>query len=81
MMSRQCERVMDYLRSHYCITAREAMNDLGIYRLGARIWDLKKAGIPIQSGWMDVKNRYGETCRIRMYWLTGEPREELDRVK
>jgi len=81
MLSRQCERVLDYLRNHYYITAKEAMNDLGIFRLGARIWDLKKAGVPIQSGWKEVTNRFGETCRVRMYWLTGEPRKELENVK
>lgn len=80
-MDTQCKRIVAYLQSHYSITALEAMNELGIFRLGARIWDLKKQGYPIQSGWRDVRNRFGEECRVKMYWLPGEPREELASVK
>ena len=44
-MNPQSVRLLNYLRNHLHITALEAMNDLGIFRLGARIWDLKQAGI------------------------------------
>lgn len=68
-MNPQSIRLLAYLRNHLYITALEAMNDLGIFRLGARIWDLKQAGVQIQSGWMVVKNRFGEDCRIKKYWI------------
>jgi len=68
-MNPQSVRLLAYLRNHLYITALEAMNDLGIFRLGARIWDLKQAGIQIQSDWRVVKNRFGEDCRIKAYWL------------
>lgn len=68
-MNPQSIRLLAYLRNHLYITALEAMNDLGIFRLGARIWDLKQAGIQIQSDWRVVKNRFGEDCRIKAYWL------------
>lgn len=68
-MNPQSIRLLAYLRTHLYITALEAMNDLGIFRLGARIWDLKQAGIQIQSDWRVVKNRFGEDCRIKAYWL------------
>lgn len=68
-MNPQSIRLLNYLRNHLYITALEAMNDLGIFRLGARIWDLKQAGIQIQSDWRVVKNRFGEDCRIKAYWL------------
>ena len=68
-MNPQSIRLLAYLRNHMYITALEAMNDLGIFRLGARIWDLKQAGIQIQSDWRVVKNRFGEDCRIKAYWL------------
>lgn len=68
-MNPQSVRLLAYLRNHLYITALEAMNDLGIFRLGARIWDLKQAGVQIQSDWMVVKNRFGEDCRIKKYWI------------
>ncbi len=71
----QTERIRAYLESHYCITPKQAMDDLGIYRLGARIYDLKKEGVPIKSGWLKTKNRYGEKTRVRMYWIAGKPEE------
>lgn len=48
-MSNQEKRVLDLLYKYPAITAKLAMDKAGIYRLGARIWDLKKAGIPIQD--------------------------------
>jgi hypothetical protein len=73
--------VLAYLKNHYCITAKHAMDELGIFRLGARIYDLKAQGVPIKSGWMTVKNRRGEDCRVKMYYLTGEPAAEFEKVK
>jgi hypothetical protein len=48
----------------------DAWNYLGVYRLGARIWDLKnKRGINITKHMVDVPNRYGETCKVAEYRL------------
>ena len=77
-MNPQSIRLLAYLRNHLYITALEAMNDLGIFRLGARIWDLKQAGIQIRSDWMVVKNRFGEDCRIKAYWLAQGGRKNED---
>ena len=78
---KQTERVHEYLRTHYYITAKQAMDELGIFRLGARIWDLKNQGVPVQSGWTKVKNRYGEECRVKMYYLRGCPEEVFKKVR
>ncbi len=72
-MDKQTLRVHEYMKSHYYITAKEAMEELGIFRLGAWIFDLKAQGVPVKSGWKTVKNRYGEDCRVKMYYLTGYP--------
>ena len=72
-MDKQTVRVHEYMKSHYYITSKEAMEELGIFRLGARIFDLKEQGVPVKSGWKTVKNRYGEDCRVKMYYLTGYP--------
>ena len=65
----QNERLLRYLRTHKSITPMEAWSSLGIYRLGARIHDLKKAGHIIDSKTATVQNMFGEDCQVAMYSL------------
>lgn len=71
----QTEKVKAYLETHYGITAKQAMDELGIYRLGARIYDLKKQGVPVKSAMVAVPTRSGEMTNVKLYWLTGKPEE------
>lgn len=71
MRAAQDVRVLEYLQTHEHITPMEALNELGIFRLGARAYDLKKAGHPIRSEWVEVENRFGEKCRVKAYSLEG----------
>lgn len=73
----QTQMLKEYLETHYSITPKQAMDELGIYRLGARIYDLKKAGVKIKSSLIEVPTRHGETTRVKMYWIPGEPKEAL----
>ena len=43
----QTQRVLDYIRQFGSITAIDAVRDLGVMRLAARISDLKKEGYDI----------------------------------
>lgn len=43
-MEKQNAIVLQYLREHPSLTPPVAYNDLGIYRLGARIFDLREKG-------------------------------------
>ena len=43
----QTQKVLDYMRQHGSIDQWRAIKDLHVLRLGARIWDLKAAGVPI----------------------------------
>ena len=63
----QCQRLQQYLTEHGAIDPMTAWNALGIYRLGARIFDLKASGIKIISDTVSVKNRFGEECRVASY--------------
>lgn len=65
----QKERVLDYLKTHTSITPMEAWNKLGIYRLGDAIFKLRKDGHDIKSSLTEVKNRFGESCRVAEYRL------------
>lgn len=63
----QEQRILDYLDEFGSITPLEAMRDLGIMRLGARIFDLKASGYAIVKDTVAVKNRFGELTRIARY--------------
>lgn len=55
----QRERVLDYIRAMGSITQLEAIKELGVLRLSAVIFDLKKEGYAIKSELVPVKTRYG----------------------
>ena len=65
----QTEKILDYMERHGSITPLEAMNKLGIMRLGARIFDLKDSGIKIVTERVTEKNRFGELCSLARYSL------------
>ena len=67
MKQTQCERLRDYLIARGSVTPMEAWSILGIYRLAARIHDLKRAGHPISSGQTTVANAWGEKFRVSRY--------------
>lgn len=61
---------LKYLKENESITAMEALNELGIFRLASRICDLRQSGVEISNQWKEVENRFGEKCRIKEYFLT-----------
>ena len=71
MKQTQNQMVLDMLRSHpEGSTPRDAMQELGVSRLAARINDLKNMGYVIDSQLMKVITRYG-TTRVASYTLRG----------
>jgi len=68
-MSTQSERLIKYLQQYGSIDPMTAWQELGIYRCGARIFDLKAAGHNINSKTKKVRNRFGEECRVALYVL------------
>ena len=63
----QKERISKYLDDFGSITPLEAMRDLGIMRLGARIWEMIRDGEPIVRETECATNRYGQTTRYARY--------------
>ena len=55
----QKQAVVNYMDKFGSIPPREAVSDLGIYRLAAVIHDLKKAGYPIMTELVTMKTQYG----------------------
>lgn len=67
----QCELVLEYMREHGSITARQAANELGVQRLAARIGDLRKQGYFIRRTMVTGKNRYGKRVSFAEYRQEG----------
>jgi len=65
----QNKRLLNYLEQGETINPLKAWNELGIYRLASRVCDLRKQGIEVKDRWLDVSNRYGESIRVKQYYL------------
>lgn len=64
----QNERVYDHLLTRGSIHPLESWSLLGVYRLAARIHDLRKDHNIGQES-IEVTNRYGETVKVAEYYL------------
>lgn len=65
----QVERINQYMVDFGGITQLDAVRDLGIMRLAARIADMRAAGMTISDEWVHTKNRYGEKVKFKRYKL------------
>ena len=65
----QAQRIVDYIRKNGSISALEAVQDLGVLRLSARIYDLAKAGYSLNKRMVSSKNRFGEEVSFARYYL------------
>ena len=65
----QNEEILRHLLTYGKITSLEAMNKYRIMRLGARIYDLKKQGYPINTYLRVGKSRSGESMVFAEYRL------------
>ena len=63
------QRVFDYMVEFGSITSLQAFADLGNSRLSATIFPLKKKGVGIKDETLMVRNRFGDKCRIKKYWI------------
>lgn len=69
----QRERVVQYIKEVGSITAWEAMKELGVMQLAARLCELKDEGYRFGKQTEKGKNRYGDPCRWTRYTLEKEP--------
>lgn len=65
----QQQRLLGYLYENKIINPLEAWENLGIYRLSAKVFDLRKLGYDIKTERLTVKNRYNEHCVVAQYRL------------
>ena len=60
--------VLTHIKQHGSITALQAI-ELGIYRLSARVYELRKMGHEIVTHTLEMPNRYGTTSKFARYTL------------
>lgn len=68
----QGDKILKYLKDFGSITAYEAVIDLGITQLAARLCELKARGYEFDKEMQTGKNRYGENTHYIRYSLKGE---------
>lgn len=71
-MRKQVQRVLDYIEQFGSITSLDAFKDLGITRLSAVIFDLRKQGYNVCSNTEVQLNRYGEKAHFSRYYIPKE---------
>ena len=64
----QCARLNEALQLGP-VNPLKAWADLGIYRLSARVLDLRSKGIEIKTRPLQVTNQFGEPTRVAEYYL------------
>ena len=72
MITNQKVIIEKWLHDYGSITGKQAMEDCGVYRLSAVIFDLRKKGVNIETHTLAVKNRYGGISRVAQYQLKGD---------
>ena len=67
MKPTQCDLILDYMKRFGSINPMQALQDIGCFRLAARISDLKKKGYQIKSERVSYKNRLDEVKSYNEY--------------
>lgn len=67
--SSQCAAIRRHLEAGNSITAVQALDAFGCFRLAARIKDLSNAGLPVERTLVAVINRDGKKVRVAEYRL------------
>lgn len=63
------QTVLAHLRYVGPITPLVALENYGILRLGARVWDLRRDGHAIKTDMVSGTDRFGNPVRYAMYTL------------
>ena len=65
----QQERIIKHLMRGRKLTRAQAMEQLGIANVTARISELRQAGYDIADTWKTQRNRFGDVCKFKVYYL------------
>lgn len=62
-------RILKHLKRK-SLTRAQAMDELGIANITARVSELRQAGHDIQDKWKTARNRFGDACKYKIYFLS-----------
>lgn len=67
----QNTRILAWLKSGRKLTPLDALYQFGCFRLGARIYDLRRRGEVIQSRTIEITSPavYNGKKRVKQYWI------------
>ncbi len=68
-LNTQAKRLLDHLSTGATIHRWQAMIDLGIAELSARIIDIERAGYVVNKPRISITNRFGEKANVTEYSL------------
>ena len=71
-LGKTLENIYKYMETHGGITQAEAFLELGVGRLGARIYDMRERGIPIKVQMVQVKKKDGSEAFVARYSIERE---------
>lgn len=65
----QTDAVLEWLQTGAGITSLDAFKELGVTRLSAIIFNLRRQGYDIESENVRVRNRFGNVVTVAKYYL------------
>ncbi len=68
----QSELILHHLKHYGPITSKGAMDDYGVSRLAARVYDLRQQGYPVRDRATWVPTRRGKRVQVSEYFLPEE---------
>lgn len=65
-MTPQAVKVREYLEKHGTLTPLEAWLNLGIYRLSARVLEIRRSGVKVKTTLVQVGNNGARVAKYSM---------------
>lgn len=67
-MMNQTDAIYSYMKKYGSIEPIQALRDLGVFRLAARINDLRRKGVRVKDEWIETTSRVtGQPVRFKKY--------------
>lgn len=71
-MTPQAQQLYEHMQTHGSVTQMQAYDLYGIFRTASRMFELRKAGIPVIKTMKKGRNRYGVEVHYAEYRLGEE---------
>ena len=65
----QQERLLAMMKGGKKVSSMDAFVTLGITRISATVFELRRDGVKVLDEWKEGTNRFGEKCRYKVFYL------------